>query len=129
MGLKSRIKGKVCEREAVHLLRSLGFTDAQRAQQYSGNAGHADIVCPESLPGVFIECKAVKDWSVGCKAIDDALMLAGTQAGDRVPVVLWREHRKGWRLYMFYKDLHVTVSGYGIEPALKWAQATAQEVA
>lgn len=57
MAVNSNRKGSRGERAAVDYLKSLGFTDARRTQQYCGDAGDADVICPESLPNVFIEVK------------------------------------------------------------------------
>lgn len=100
MGLKSRNKGKVGEREAVAFLKSLGFDDAQRTQQYNG-LGKSDIICPESLPNVHIEVKYGYDrnaFDVGTARFEQACATAEEEAEGRPWVVLWRPKRcSEWR--------------------------------
>lgn len=101
MGLKSKRKGQSVEREAVNILKEIGFPDARRSVQYNGNAGDADIICPDSLPGIFVECKSNKQKCViGSDFLAEALALAKEQAATvgQTAVVLWKEHGKGWRL-------------------------------
>lgn len=104
-GLKSRNKGKRGERELVKYLKSLGFSDARRTQQYCGD-GASDVICP-SLPGAYIECKYGYDRSVidvGTKGLEDAMAQAQMGAvlmglDERDVMVFWRPSRcKSWRM-------------------------------
>lgn len=99
--INSRQKGKAIELKAVHFLKSLGFTDARRTAQHCGKSGDAaDVVCPESLPNIHFEVKGDKSIGLGTKALAEACEQAYRDARPlrRVPMVLWWENRKGWRL-------------------------------
>lgn len=91
----SRQKGKRGELEVAAILREHGFTAARRGVQYSGANGDADVI---GVPGVHIEVKRYKTISKGQleKALEQAKRDART---DEVPVVLYREDGKEWRLY------------------------------
>ena len=91
----SRQKGKRGELELAAILREHGFADARRGVQYSGLTGAADVV---GVPGVHIEVKRYKTITRGQleKALEQAKRDA--RAGE-VPVVLYREDGKEWRLY------------------------------
>lgn len=54
MGLKSKTKGKVGEREAAELLREFGF-NARRGQQFAGGGDSPDVV--SDMEGFHIEVK------------------------------------------------------------------------
>lgn len=102
MGLKSRNKGKRGEREAVSFLKSIGFEDARRTQQYNGD-GDSDVVCPESLPHVHIEVKYGYDrnkFDLGSALLSDAVTQATEDCTENmVPVVLWRPKGcRAWRM-------------------------------
>lgn len=97
--------GKIGERAAAKLLRSMGFTDARRTEQHTGNAGDSDVTCPESLPDIFIEVKNTKAATLGGEYLDRAMALAASQAFEvhQTPVILWNERSKGWRLYCYIR--------------------------
>lgn len=102
MGLKSRNKGKRGEREAVSFLKSIGFEDARRTQQYNGD-GDSDVVCPESLPHVHIEVKYGynrHEFDLGTARFKDAVTQATEDCPEHmVPVVLWRPRGNSiWRM-------------------------------
>lgn len=89
MGLRSRNKGKVGERELAHFLMDRGF-EAKRGVQYQGSSDSPDVVCPD-LPGVHLECKRVEagnpyKW----------MAQATRDAGGKVPVVAHRKNRQEW---------------------------------
>ena len=117
--MNSRAKGARVEREAAAFLTSIGFPAERNARN---GLSADDIVCP-SLPGVHFEVKGDRSIGVGTKALDDAMDQSARDAGkDAMPVVLWREHRKGWRLT--YSDgshrAFVTVADEDIVHVLDW---------
>ena len=57
MGMMSRTKGKVGEREFVQVLKAAGI-GARRGQQFSGLGDSPDVVT--DLPHVHFECKRVE---------------------------------------------------------------------
>lgn len=129
-GLLSRNKGKRGEREAVALLKSLGFGDARRTAQASGKDA-ADVICPASLPGLHIESKygyprttlhvGSSVWSAACEQ-------AERDAAGAVWVVLWRP--SGCRQWSATAastdgDYAVTVSEAAIKPFLLHLAASA----
>lgn len=115
MGSKSRNKGKVGERLARDFLRSLGFDDARRGQQYSGIESEGrDVVCLESLPHLHFEVK----YGYGKVDCASSLLVGWYEqaqrdawASRRVPLVLWKPNRaRRWRLTAMYYGLFVTVA-------------------
>jgi len=86
MGKPSRDKGKRGEREAAGILSELFGVPVRRAQQYSGNAGTADLV---GLPGVHVEVKRRERGNVANwldQAVDDA-------GDETTPMVVHRGQR------------------------------------
>lgn len=123
-------KGKVAERDAAKFLRSLGFADARRTQQHTGDAGDSDVVCPDSLPDVFIEVKSDRRARLGGAFLWKAYLKAVEQSekSKQYPVVLWRQPGSGWRLYTIYKGAAGTFTGTAwTRMVLTWAQAMRQE--
>ena len=58
--MNSNQKGKKGERELAAILKSYGYEDSRRGQQYCGSNGDADVV---GLPGIHIECnEAYEEW-------------------------------------------------------------------
>jgi Holliday junction resolvase-like predicted endonuclease len=96
ININSCEKGKVSERAAVHLLHRWGYPDARRNQQYSGAAGDADVILPESAPDLFIEIKTDNSLSLGNAAFDTACVRAAKDAGWKKWVMLWRTSRSPW---------------------------------
>lgn len=97
----SRQKGKRGELELVKLLKSLGFHDARRAQQYKGTADSCDVECPDTLPNIHFECKVgyTKKLDHGTELLDAIREKAIVAAGGRkMPVVFWKPDRKCWRM-------------------------------
>ena len=89
--INSRAKGKTGERELAKLLRTQGFTEARRGQQYSGANGDADVI---GVKGIHIECKRqqrVHDEMWMKQAEDDA------RKGE-IPVVIYRRNHEQWKL-------------------------------
>lgn len=97
MGKMSRTKGKVGEREIAKILRSYGFSEAKRGQQYCGASGDADVV---GLPGVHIEVKRVE--RLNLKA---AMNQSEHDARDgEVPAVFHRANGERWKATMYLDD-------------------------
>ena len=117
MAVNSRAKGCRGEREAVHLLRSLGFTDAVRAAQVSGKFS-ADVVCPESLAATHLEIKyayPVNTFSIGSVLWSKACVQAEGDAKGKPWAVLWRNKgAKRWNATAVIGGYIATVS----EPAI-----------
>src|SRR5574343_1034648 len=113
MPKKSRSKGKVGERLARDYLKSLGFGDARRGQQYSGTEGR-DVVCLESLPHIHWEVKyGYGRVDVGSKLLWGWWEQAKRDASpnNRVPMVLWKPDRaRQWRLSCMSDGLLVTIA-------------------
>ncbi len=84
MGRSQREKGKLGEREAVHLIREIfGIDSAHRTAQRCGKLGMADV---QAVPGLHIEVKRRR--GIHCEAF---LKQAETDAlAGEVPVVLMR---------------------------------------
>lgn len=95
--MKSKAKGKRGELAAVDYLKSLGFVDARRTQQYNG-IGLGDVVCPDSLPHVHIEVKVGGRLDVDSQRLRDACKQAERDADGKAWCVLWKPDRKQWRL-------------------------------
>lgn len=96
--MMQRRKGKRGEQEAVNTLKGWGFPDARRTKQHDGKDS-ADVECPETLPGVWIEVKrmgADSAFRPGSKALLDACNQAARDAAGRPWVVLWRPDRSPW---------------------------------
>lgn len=93
----SREKGKRGEREFAAFLRSIGF-DARRTQQFSGDAGTADV--DSSIEGVHWEVKR-RSGIASLRFMEQA----ERDSIDSVPVVAMREDRGPWNLLIRAKDL------------------------
>ena len=89
MGKMSRDKGKVGEREVAGLLRTHGFADARRGQQFAGGGDSPDVA---GLPGFHIEVKRVEAFSP-YTALEQA---TNERAAGTIPVVFHRRNKKGW---------------------------------
>ena len=98
MGLRSRNKGKVGEREAAAEIRRLFGVEARRGCQYSGSDESPDIVT--AIPDLHFETKR-------CEAfrLYSALEQAAADAGDKVPVVLHRANNQPWVSIVLLDDL------------------------
>lgn len=108
----SREKGKRLEREAAKYLRELGIDpEARRGVQYSGGPDSSDLDTP-ALKNVHIEVKGVDKMRDDCALMDAAWEQAREDAGDKVPVVLWKTCRRSWRLtYVDGFGVRVTTTG------------------
>jgi len=123
--MNSRAKGARVEREAAKFLTSIGFP----AERNARNGKSADDIVVPSLPNVHFEVKGDRSIGVGTKALTDAVIQSRRDAvpyftEPAFPVVLWKEHKKGWR--MTYLDtrncVEVTVGGADdIKAVLCWA--------
>jgi len=98
MGAKSRRKGKVGELEAAAELRRLFGTEARRGRQFQGTDESPDLLV--DIPKVHFEVKRVE-----ALRLYDALGQAITDAGDSVPVVLYRANRRPWVTIVRLDDL------------------------
>jgi len=98
MPVNSRQKGAGGERELSKLLRSHGFSEARRGQQYKGTSDSPDVV---GIPGLHIECKRVArlGWLYGWleKAEQEAKI-------DQDPVIFMRANRGRWLVALDAKD-------------------------
>lgn len=87
MGKTSREKGKRGEREVAGLLRSYGY-DARRGVQYHGGEDSPDVV---GLKGMHIEVKRTETLR-----LYDALSQSKADAGDDMPIVIYRKNNCEW---------------------------------
>jgi Holliday junction resolvase len=99
--MNSRQKGKRIELAAAHFLTELGYP-AARGVQHSGSPDSPDIRCA-SLWMVHIEVKGDRSIGLNTQALTDAMDQAIRDSGHKMPVVLWWEHRKGWRLTWLHR--------------------------
>ena len=98
MGLRSRNKGKLGEREAAAEIRRLFGVEARRGRQYCGSDGAPDIVT--SLDGVHFEIKRREAFRL-YPALDQAI----ADAADKIPVVLHRANNQSWVAIVRLDDL------------------------
>lgn len=98
MGLKSKTKGKVGEREVAELLREFGF-NARRGQQFSGGGDSPDVV--SDLEGFHVEVKRTGKQTDIFAALEQAKR-------DRKPgedaLVFHRKNNKDWIVAMDAKE-------------------------
>ena len=93
--MNSRQKGARGERELANVLKSYGYEDSRRGQQYCGSNGDADVV---GLSGIHIECKRVEKLNLE-KAMEQAEHDRKEQAA-----VFHRKDRKPWLVTMKLED-------------------------
>jgi hypothetical protein len=98
MGLRSRNKGKLGEREAAAEIRRILRTEAYRGRQFCGSDDSPDIVT--GLEGVHFEVKRTESFRL-YGALDQAI----ADAGDRIPVVLHRANQRPWVAVVRLDDL------------------------
>ena len=97
IGKASREKGKRGERELANLLRSYGFENSRRGQQFCGKDGSADVV---GLPGIHIECKRVERLN-----LENAMEQSQQDARPgEIPIVCHRRDRKPWLVTLTLDD-------------------------
>lgn len=128
MPTNSKRKGKRGELEAVKFLKSLGFEDARRTQQYNGD-GDSDVVCPDSLPRLSIEVKFGYDrtaFDFESAKFVAALYQADRDADGKPWAILWRPNRCAvWRCtFLSFGRVVTTVYGIGAEPILRMLNET-----
>jgi Holliday junction resolvase len=106
MGLKSKTKGKVGEREVAELLREFGFT-ARRGQQFAGGGDSPDVV--SDLEGFHIEVKRTGKQTDIFAALEQAKR-------DRKPgedaLVFHRKNNKDWVVVMDAREFLALVVKY-----------------
>jgi hypothetical protein len=98
MGAKSRRKGVRGELEAAAELRRLFGTEARRGHQFQGSDESPDVLA--DIPKVHFEVKRTE-----ALRLYDALGQAIGDAGENVPVVLYRANRKPWVAIVELDDL------------------------
>ena len=96
--VNSRAKGCRGERSWRDVLRSIGFTDARRGQQFSGSPDSPDVV--NGIPGTHPEVKWVEKLNI-YTAIEQAV----ADAGDAIPYVACKRNRKPWLVVVRADDL------------------------
>lgn len=103
-------KGKRGELEACKYLASLGF-DCERTAQHCGNTGQAADIRSKanaihSLGNIHPEIKTDRSIGIGTKSLADAFDQAcrDRRSSSEIPCVIWKEHRKGWRLTALWGD-------------------------
>jgi Holliday junction resolvase len=106
MGLKSKTKGKVGEREVAELLREFGY-NARRGQQFAGGGDSPDVV--SDLEGFHIEVKRTGKQTDVFAALDQAKR-------DRKPgedaLVFHRKNNKDWIIAMDAREFLRLVTRY-----------------
>lgn len=123
--VNSKRKGKVGELNAVKFLKSLGYADAMRSQQYNGK-GDSDVVAPESLTGLHIEVKygyPHDAFSVGTSLWYQSVEQARIDSRGGPWVVLWKtKGSRLWKMTCESVGLLVTVTGDSLSEMLnRWA--------
>jgi Holliday junction resolvase len=99
IGKASKNKGKVGEREIVHLLREFGYA-ANRGQQFKGSPDSPDVISPD-FHDIHIEVKRTESLSVY-----EALRQAKEDASiDQRPLVFHRRSGKEWIAIIEAKEL------------------------
>lgn len=88
----SKRKGKNGELEVARILRSYGYKDCRRGQQYCGASGDADVV---GLPGIHIEVKRRERLDIYA-----AIEQAKRNAKNRLPAVFHRKNNCEWLVTM-----------------------------
>lgn len=111
MGINSRRKGAVGEREIAGILQEYGYS-TRRGQQFSGANGDADV---EGLPGIHMEVKRVEHLNIDKalqQAIRDTYADELKQGKKLIPAVFHRanddrkkDSTKGtWKVTLTLKD-------------------------
>lgn len=93
----SRQKGKRGERELASILRSYGYRECRRGQQYCGGNGDADVV---GLPGIHIEVKRREKLNL----YDAIAQAVSDTAGKFLPAVFHRKNDCEWLVTMRLDD-------------------------
>lgn len=95
--INSNRKGKAGELELAKFIRSYGYDDARRGQQYEGGSDSPDVV---GLPGIHIECKRVERLVLD-KAMEQAMEECGE---ENKPAVFHRRNQCPWKVTMLLSD-------------------------
>ena len=98
MGLFSRNKGKVGERELARELSRIFGVTARRGVQFQGGPDSPDVVV--DIPDLHIECKRTERFR-----LYESLEQAVSDAKDKIPVVLHRANKKPWVAVVRLTDL------------------------
>lgn len=98
MGKRSRDKGKRGEREAASEIARLFQVWSRRGCQFSGTPDSPDIVT--GLQGVHFEVKRCESLRI-YEAVEQAVQ----DAGENIPIVLFRANRKPWLAILRLDDL------------------------
>jgi Holliday junction resolvase len=106
MGLKSKTKGKVGEREVAELLREFGF-NARRGQQFAGGGDSPDVV--SDMEGFHIEVKRTGKQTDIFAALDQAKR---DRKPDEDAVVFHRKNNKDWIVAMDAREFLRLVTKY-----------------
>lgn len=97
MGIMSKTKGKVGEREVAALLKKYGF-EARRGQQFSGGGDSPDVA--HNMDGFHIEVKRSETF-----ALYDALAQANAdKKSDEDAIVFHRRNNRQWVVVMEAED-------------------------
>jgi Holliday junction resolvase len=99
MGLFSRNKGKVGERELAHELSRIFGVSARRGVQFQGSPDSPDVVT--EIPDLHIECKRTERFRL-YEALDQAVDDCGA---TKIPVVFHRQNKKPWVAVVRLGDL------------------------
>lgn len=97
--MNSRTKGKVGEREWRDVLRSEGFLNSRRGQQFSGGSDSPDVIC-DDLPWSHWEIKRVQKLNI-INALNQAIKDAGSR---KIPLVAHRPNHAEWMITMRATD-------------------------
>ena len=96
--VNSRAKGARGEREWARYLRSLGYQEARRGQQFSGSPDSPDVA--HGIPGTHPEVKRTERLN-----IHDAVQQAVEDAGASVPYVAHRRNGGEWLVTIRADDM------------------------
>lgn len=100
MTINSCAKGKRFERAVAKTLAALFphvAKNARRGRQYSGSPDSPDVV---AMPGVHVEAKHVERLNIW-----DALAQAERDAGDQIPIVIFKRNRSTMYVAFRLEDL------------------------
>lgn len=95
--MNSRAKGKKGELELVHVLKSHGFENVRRGQQYSGSNGDADVV---GIKGLHIEVKRRERTDINAWLLQSE----NDARPDELPCVIHRRNHEEWKTTIWLHD-------------------------
>jgi Holliday junction resolvase len=99
VGMKSKTKGKVGEREAAQVLRDVIGCEAHRGQQFQGGRDSPDVAT--NIDGLLVEVKRTEKLRLG-EAMKQAI--ADCEPGD-IPILMHRSNRQPWVAIVLVQDL------------------------